>query len=215
MRPSQPKSSIITNKYWFYVEKATMVFGSFPISIPRASPSQPKPAQPAQPAQAKPKPAQAQACPSSPRHRPASPSQPILYFRIEPDRFPDRPPMLAHPRPSQAPASCQAQPRPSPASPGPAQAQPRPSQASPAQLAKAQPRHPGPAQPRPSQASTAQAQPGHQNHWNMLVLFAITHIRLDGVFLVGFIFHLFLLIFQHFPETRHHSNSFISICFIA
>ena len=44
----------------------------------------------------------------------------------------------------------------------------------------------------------------------MLVLFAITPTRLDDVFLLGFIFHLYLLIFQHVTETRHHSSSCIS-----
>ena len=129
-------------------------------------------------------PEQAQASPNQPSQS-RQPSQPILYFWIKPDRFPDKTPVLAHPKPSQAPAM---------------PAKPRPTQASLAQ-AQAQPK------PRPSQAI--------QVIENVLVLLAITHIRLDGVFLVASIFHLFLMIFQHLPETRHHSDSFISICFIA
>ena len=124
MPPSHPNSSILTNKYCFYVEQATTVFRS---SSDFHTETRPKPAQ---------------TNPASP----GSPSQ-ILYLRIVRDMFLDRPSMLAHPRPKQAPTSS--------GSPGPStatQAQTRSSQAKPAQ---AQPKpSPGPAlaQPRLSQA---------------------------------------------------------------
>ena len=102
MRPGQPRWSIIASKYWFYVEKATMVFGS---SSNFHTEFLPKPTSP------------------------GSPSQPILHFQIEPDRFPDRPPMLAQPRPSQAQPG---QPSPGQGKPGrPCLAPPKPGQHSP------------------------------------------------------------------------------------
>ena len=80
-----------------------------------------------------------------------------------------------------------------------------------------------PAKPRPTQASLAQAQAQPKPRpsqaikviEDVLLLLAITHIRLDGVFLVALIFHLFSLIFQYLPEIRHHSDSVIFVCFIA
>ena len=53
MRPSQPNSSIITKKYWFYVEKATMVFGSSSDfhTDTLLKPAQACPNQPSQPSQ--------------------------------------------------------------------------------------------------------------------------------------------------------------------
>ena len=78
------------------------------------------------------------------------------------------------------------------------------------------PIQPSGSKPRqPSQPSQPAAQPGHQHYSNNLVSLAIMNIRLDDMFLVVFIFLLLLLLFQHFPKTRRHSNSFVFVCSMA
>ena len=130
-------------------------------------------------------PEQAQASPNQPSH-PRQPQPAMPLFPDRTGRFLGRTPMLAHPRPSQAPAR-PAKPRPTQASLGQAQAQPKP-----------RPSHASPTHAKPGQHSPRPARPSKSLNMCWFC---------NNVYSIGWCVSSCFY--------RHHSDSFIYICSIA